>query len=76
MLSDVNNNNILITNSGTKNMKITKTTRAANSPSCTMWVEILAFCKDKKISTKERRKLYPIRIPSHQFSLEPVIVTK
>ena len=36
MSSDVNNNNILITNNGTKNKKITKTTRAANSPSCTM----------------------------------------
>ena len=35
MLSDVNNNNILITNNGTKNKKITKTTRAVNSPSCT-----------------------------------------
>ena len=36
MLSDVNNNNIFSTNNGTKNKKITKTTRAANSPSCTM----------------------------------------
>ena len=75
MSSDVNNN-ILITNNGTKNKKIAKTTRATNSLSCTKRVGSLAFCKDKKISPKERRKLYPIRIPSHHFSVEPVIVTK
>ena len=43
MSSDVDNNNILITNNGTKNKKIRKTTRVVNFPSSTMRVGILAF---------------------------------